>query len=80
MHQALRKRDALCDGGNCYGIGGRQDCCERERDRKRYGRDHPVDEKAHADHRENDQPKCQLDDGLAILEQFLSRDAPTIQE
>jgi hypothetical protein len=39
-----------------------------------------VHEEAEADHREEHEPERQLDDRRAVLEQFLARDAPAVEE
>src|SRR3546814_3324655 len=42
--------------------------------------DHPVDEQAHAQDSEHDEAQGQLEDGLAVLEQFFPRNAPPVEK
>src|SRR3546814_6721507 len=45
-----------------------------------HGWDHPVDEQAHAQDSEHDEAQGQLEDGLAVLEQFFPRNAPPVEK
>src|SRR3546814_11217259 len=52
----------------------------RSSDCQRHGWDHPVDEQAHAQDSEHDEAQGQLEDGLAVLEQFFPRNAQPVEK
>src|SRR3546814_15911896 len=72
--------DALSDGGNRDRIGGRHDRSQCECHGERHGGDQPMDEKAHADDGEHHETESKPQDRLAVLEQFLTWNAPAIEE
>src|SRR3546814_20704072 len=72
--------DALSDGGNRDRIGGRHDRSQCECHGERHGGDQPMDEKAHADDGEHHETESKPQDRLAVLEQFLTWNAPALEE
>ena len=74
--------DGYARGNGRHGdrIGRRYHRRQRERDGERHCRDHPVHEEAHTDHGQNDQAERQFEDRRPVLEQFLVRDAPAVEE
>src|SRR3546814_11472404 len=61
-------------------IGGRHDRSQCECHGERHGGDQPMDEKAHADDGEHHETESKPQDRLAVLEQFLTWNAPAIEE
>src|SRR3546814_2106914 len=76
----FRDRHALGDRGDSNRVSRRNDGRESESDCQRHGWDHPVDEQAHAQDSEHDEAQGQLEDGLAVLEQFFPRNAPPVEK
>ena len=80
MHQPSRDRHPRGNRRDGDRIGWRQDRGEREGDRKRYRRDHPVDQKADQDHREHDKPKRQFQDHRLVAKQPFFGNAPAVKK
>ena len=80
VHQPLRDRRARGDGADGHRVGRRDDGRQREGDRQRHGRNHPVDQEAGADHGEHHQAERQFEDDALVAQQPAFGDAPAVQE
>ena len=72
----------LADLGVGHGdrVGGRDDCRERKRNGVRHRGNQPMDEQAHAEHREEHEPERERENHAAIAQQPFFGDAPAVQE